>query len=221
MGIIQRFADIMSANMNDLLDKCEDPSKMIDQEIRKAKEDLAEVKKETAQVMADEKAARRNYDEAENAVKETHQYAVRALQAGNEADAEKFLQQETQQEQTRDAAKAAWEQAAANADKMKQLYNKLASDIEALTQKRNTVKSTVAVARATERMNDFKVPSYDVSNRLDKWQDKANQMLDQANAELELNMQSDSPMDALRAKYDKGPDVSDKMAALRAEVGKN
>ena len=57
MGIISRFADIMKSNMNALLDKCEDPGKMVDQNLRDLREDLAQVKKETAGVMADAKNA--------------------------------------------------------------------------------------------------------------------------------------------------------------------
>jgi len=41
MGILQRVDDILKANINALLDKCEDPSKMIDQTLRDLKEDLA------------------------------------------------------------------------------------------------------------------------------------------------------------------------------------
>ena len=54
MGLLSRFADIISANINDLLDKAEDPAKMVDQCLRDMMEDLAEVKKETAAVMAEE-----------------------------------------------------------------------------------------------------------------------------------------------------------------------
>lgn len=45
MGILTRFTDIMKSNINALLDKCEDPAKMIDQTLRDLREDLAEVKK--------------------------------------------------------------------------------------------------------------------------------------------------------------------------------
>ena len=63
MGILSRFGDIMKANINDLLDKCEDPEKMIDQSLRDLNQNLAEVKKETAGVMADEKRAKRDLDD--------------------------------------------------------------------------------------------------------------------------------------------------------------
>ena len=59
MGILQRFTDIMSANVNALLDKAEDPAKMVDQYLRDLESDLGKVKAETAAVMAEEKRAER------------------------------------------------------------------------------------------------------------------------------------------------------------------
>ena len=54
-NILKRFTDIMSANINALLDKAEDPAKMVDQYIRDIESDLGNVKAETAAVMAAEK----------------------------------------------------------------------------------------------------------------------------------------------------------------------
>ena len=53
-GILSRFKDIMSSNINALLDKVEDPMKMIDQYLRNLESDLGKVKAETAAVMAEE-----------------------------------------------------------------------------------------------------------------------------------------------------------------------
>ncbi len=47
MGMLDRFADIIKANVNDLLDRAEDPAKMVDQYLRDLAESLAEVKEET------------------------------------------------------------------------------------------------------------------------------------------------------------------------------
>lgn len=45
MAILERFGDIIKANINSIIDKMEDPAKMIDQYLRDMMEDLAEVKK--------------------------------------------------------------------------------------------------------------------------------------------------------------------------------
>ena len=68
MGILTRFTDIMKSNINALLDKCEDPAKMIDQTLRDLREDLAEVKKETANIIADAKSADRQVKECEEEI---------------------------------------------------------------------------------------------------------------------------------------------------------
>ena len=63
MGILARFNDIINSNVNALLDKMEDPSKMIDQYLRNLTKSLAEVKEETASVMAEEARTRRMTEE--------------------------------------------------------------------------------------------------------------------------------------------------------------
>ena len=60
MGILTRFKDIMSANINALLDKCEDPEKMIDQYMRNLESDLGKVKAETASVWQRKQEPREN-----------------------------------------------------------------------------------------------------------------------------------------------------------------
>ena len=78
-GIITRFKDIMSSNINALLDKAEDPSKMIDQYLRNLESDLGKVKAETASVMAEEKRAKRQLDELNEQINKMQKYAEKAL----------------------------------------------------------------------------------------------------------------------------------------------
>ncbi len=93
MGILTRFRDIMSSNINALLDKAEDPEKMIDQCLRNLNSDLNKVKAETAAIMAEEQRAKRTLDECKEEIAKMQSYAVKALEADNEDDARKFLEQ--------------------------------------------------------------------------------------------------------------------------------
>ena len=86
MGILTRFKDIMASNINALLDKCEDPEKMIDQYMRNLESDLGKVKAETASVMAEETRAKRELDECTEQINKMHmlrrhlQQAMRLMQ---------------------------------------------------------------------------------------------------------------------------------------------
>ena len=103
MGLISRFKDIMAANFNALLDKAEDPAKMIDQYLRDLNDDLAKVKQETAGVIADEKAAKRKLDECDSEMEKMDRYARKAVAAGNDGDARQFLNKKSQLAQERTA----------------------------------------------------------------------------------------------------------------------
>lgn len=225
MGILTRFKDIMSANVNALLDKAEDPSKMIDQTLLNLRKDLAEVKKETAAVMADAKNAKRKVEECEKQITEYKKAAESALRAGNEGDARKLLEAKKKEEEKLAGLQKTYEINAGNAESMQAMHDKLVKDIETLESKRDAIKAKVATAKAQKHMNqvlsggDKAAASIDAFSR---YEAKADKMLDEAAAMTELNKTADeNTADALLEKYKNGSDadVDDELEKMKAELG--
>lgn len=227
MGIIQRFSDIMSANINALLDKMEDPSKMIDQYLRNLESDLGKVKAETASIMAEETRAKRALDDCDKEIAKMQTYAEKAVLAGNDADAKKFLEKKGQLSENRASLAQTYAAAADNAAKMRQMHDKLCKDIASLNARRDSVKAKMAVAKTQEKINKIGASvagSQENLSAFDRMEAKANRMLDEANAMAELNQSASDPdgLDALAEKYDAAPAsaVDDELAALKAKLGK-
>lgn len=63
MGVFTRFRDIVSANINSMLDRAEDPEKMIKLMIREMEDTLVELKVSCAGVIAGQKKVERRLDE--------------------------------------------------------------------------------------------------------------------------------------------------------------
>lgn len=226
MGILTRFKDIMASNINALLDKCEDPEKMIDQYLRNMNEDLGKVKAETASVMAEETRAKRELDECTEQINKMQAYAEKALTAGNESDARSFLEKKQQLTATQASLQKAYDMAAGNAAKMRQMHDKLVKDIDSLEARRDAIKATVKAAKAQERINKVGSSVTGANNSMEafeRMEAKANRMLDEANAMSQLNTsQEEADIENLAAKYEEAPNataVDDELAALKAKMG--
>lgn len=142
MGILNRFTTIMKANINALLGKDEDPAKMVDQYLIDLNQSLIEVKSETAGAIAEEKRTARL---AEKNVAESNRMeslAKKALQAGNDDDARVFLAKKQQIDATGKELKKAADAVHANADEMRQMHDKLVSDIDGLKTHCMTIKAS-------------------------------------------------------------------------------
>ena len=120
----------------------------------------------------------------------------------------------------------AYSLAAENAGKMRQMHDKLCSDIALLDSRRDAIKAKVKVAKTQEKLNKMGASIDGAKGNLsafDRMEEKANKMLDEANAMAELNKEPKSAdMDALKSKYDSQPAaaVDDELAALKAKLGK-
>ena len=225
MAILERFTDIIKANINDLLDKCEDPAKMIDQYLRDLTEDLAEVKQETAAVMAEETRAKRMLDDNADEIRRYEDLARKALTAGNEGDARVFLGKKQQLTEKAASLQATYDAAHANADKMRQMHDKLVEDIETLRGRREMVKAKVAVAKTQEKVNQMGAAGERAAGAMsafERMERKADAMLDQANAMAELNSAPVDEAAELEKKYASAAGdaaVDAELAKLKAEMG--
>ena len=87
MAIFGRISDILKSNVNELIDKAEDPAKMMDQMIREMQEQLREAKIEVAKAIADEKRLQQQLKNNQAQGKNWESKAMLALKKGDERHA--------------------------------------------------------------------------------------------------------------------------------------
>ena len=225
MGVLSRFRDSMAANVNALLDKAEDPQKMIDQYLRDLEGDLAKVKAETASMMAEEKAAKRDLDECNEEIGKMADYAKRAVAAGNDNEAKQFLQKKSELSGRQETLQKKYDIAVSNSAQMREMHDKLESDIASLKGRRETLKAKAQIAETQAKMNKMGSGSSQAGATMaafDRMEDKINKMLDEQDAMEELNKGQTDSTEELMKKYDresKESDVDAELAALKAEMG--
>ena len=222
MGVLQRMKDILSANINELLDKAEDPEKMAEQYLREYREDLAEVKQDTAEVMATAKRAERDLNQAKQDAERYRNAARSALAAGSEADARTLLARA----QDADARAAQWQveydSAKRDSYNMLAMYQKLTDDIRSLEYRRDKIASQSARANAQAKLNETAQTANRMSGVADafaRMEEKAQRQLDEATAQAELDATLSADEDLVK-KYSGGSDASveEELARIRKEM---
>jgi len=105
MGIFTRFRDIVSSNINAMLDKAEDPEKLIKLMIREMEDTLVEIKASCAGVMANSKKVQRQLDEVQSREKYWKERAELGVNKGRDDLAREALMERRRYSDRADALK--------------------------------------------------------------------------------------------------------------------
>ncbi|MDI3325146.1 phage shock protein PspA [Pontibacterium granulatum] len=219
MGIFSRFQDIVNANITSLLDRAEDPEKMIRMMIQEMEDTLVEVRTTSARVIADRKTLERRINNLQRDADEWEGKAKLALSKGREDLARAALAEQSSIQDTLELAHNEMllvdEQLAELNDEIGQLQRKLddaKAKQKALLAREQTTRSRLEIRRRFSRdklnaafekferyerkMDDMEaeVESYDLGTK-DLAEEIADlerdEKLDEALAKLKAQMDSD------------------------------
>jgi phage shock protein A len=169
MSIFSRLSDIINSNITSLLDKAENPEKMIRMVIQEMEETLVEVRSGTAKVIAEKKTLSRRAEQLKKQARDWESKAELALSKGREDLAKAALMEKSN-------ITASVEITEKDLHKLDETLDKLSSEIEQLQAKLNDArarqKTIVIRTKATESRLDVnrQLNNYTIDNAMDKFE---------------------------------------------------
>ena len=191
MAIFKRLADILRANINAMLEKAEDPEKMLKLIIADMEEALRKATVATAQAIANERRLRAQYEKARALAEEWQRRAEEALKAGNEELALKAVEKKVEYENLAAGYEKAYQEAHEVSERLRRELDTLKAKLE---EARTRYTTLIARKRAADVQKEFAkyTGSFggDVFGKFDKMEEKILREEEEAEALVELSKDS-------------------------------
>jgi phage shock protein A len=193
MGIFSRIADIFKANVNDALDRAEDPEKMLKQMVLEMEESVNKATLAVAQAIANEKSLERKIAKAQEQSRDWEQKALQALQAGREDLARAALEKKAIADRNVADLQPVFEQAKATTAKLRQQLDQLKAKLDEARSRQSTLIARSQAAKAQKQIAQaFSGVGSDAFSKFDKFEGKIEQLEAEATAFEQLAGESTS-----------------------------
>ena len=210
MSIFTRFKDIVNSNINSLLDKAEDPEKMLKLMITEMEDTVIDLKTSTAGRMAEAIRLDKKVEEAEAAVERWQKRAELAVEKGKDD-----LAREALQEKKNAAAEA--ERIKASVVSLKNAVEEGKKEIATLEDKiKNARDRLLTLQREGQRAGERKKENVNLNARFEDLENRINRM----NAYNELNKTGEKESsEAKFSKMEADEDIERELEKIRKEKG--
>jgi phage shock protein A len=152
MGIFSRLGTLIKSNLNDLINKAEDPEKMLNQVLLEMQQQLIEAKKAVAMAIADEKKLQKQHSVEADKAKEWERKAMVAVRGGDDNLARQALARKQEHEGIATQYQTQWAQQKAAVDKLKDALRLLSNKIEEAKRKKNLLVARQKRAEAQQQI---------------------------------------------------------------------
>jgi phage shock protein A len=223
MGIMDRMATVVRSNLNYLINKAEDPEKMLDQILIQMRQQLVEAKREVAVAIADEKRLGAQLEAELEQIREWERRATMAVQKGEDELAREALRRKADHEQIAIGYKKQWDAQKASTENLKNALRALSQKIEEAGRKKNLLVARQKRAEAQKHIHEVMTGLSDTSafESFDRMASKVEQTEAQANAAVEISQElSGETIEQRFRALESSTDVEQELHALKAKVQK-
>jgi phage shock protein A len=189
MGILDRISTLVRANISDLVERAEDPEKVVKQLIIDMKNQLLQVKTQVAAAIADEKQLYQRYQDNQNKANEWQRKAELAVERGQDDLAREALQRRNAFQQTADGFKEQYEGQSRQVAVLKDALRALEGKINEAESKKDLLIARSRRAKAETQIRTT-LSGLDTSGALagfERMEDKVSREEARANALAELD----------------------------------
>jgi len=220
MSVFSRLSDLLKANINDLIDRAEDPEKMVKQVILDMQDELNKATQNYGKAKASERMAEKRYLDAKQVSADWENKAKQALAAGKEDLAKQALAKKVKADEDMEAYKELYESISNQTEA-------IGDQVEVLKAKLDEAKSRQAMLIARAQMADTKKNLAKTSGgfggnsaqeKLDRMEEKISMKEAEADAFAEIAGNGENELRDSFAKMENDAKVDAEFARLMAEM---
>jgi len=219
-NLFKRISDVISANLNDLIDRVEDPERMIKQIIREMEENINKAKQGVIEAITSEKQLQKEVEHHRAQSQEWLSKAELALQAEKEDLARAALTRKKEHDNIIRALEPSWEAAKNTSEQLKTQLRALEAKLEEARRKKAGLVARQRAAEARQHMsktlNHFEA-SLDAQANFERMESRVAEMEARSQAMAEL----DSDTSELKKEFwamELEQEVEDELAMLKKKM---
>jgi phage shock protein A len=217
MGVFNRIGRMVRANINDVLDKAENPAKLVKQLILDMEKELGEAKEQVAIAIANEKKLKAKYEENERLATDWAGKAMLAVEKGEDDLAREAIRRKTSHANLARSFKEQWTKQAEAVEALKQGLEQLDLKLEEAKRQKSLLLARQKRAEVTKQITKTvgKMPQTGAFQAFDRMLERIEDMEAEAEAFTELNTDS---LERRFKKLEGEPDIEAELLQLKEQA---